>query len=361
MLYKIVRTMNRREFNPVIISLMEGGALHNKISDLGIDVYSLKMKRGIPLISNILDLRRIVAKIEPHIIHGWMYHANLAATLARSCAPKKTPLVWSIRQSLYDLQLEKFLTRQVIRVNRFCSRIPDKMLYNSLLSQKQHQEYGLDNRKGQVIPNGVDTALFCSNQSAKHLIRSQLKLPREAPVIGHAARYHPMKDHQTFLRAATQLATRNPKVHFILMGREVSFKNEELRQWIPSDIQNRFHLLGECQNIPELMNAMDIFCQSSLSEAFPNVLCEAMATNVPCVATNVGDSATIIGDTGTLVPPRDPNALTAGLESMLNITPTKRQKLGERARSRIEKNYSLENIVEQYTVLYRNLIERKGT
>ena len=69
-----------------------------------------------------------------------------------------------------------------------------------------------------------------------------------------------MKDHPTFLRAAVDLARQYPETHFLLIGREISPENKSLGQLIPAQVRNRFHLLGERGDVPELMNTMDIFC-----------------------------------------------------------------------------------------------------
>jgi glycosyltransferase involved in cell wall biosynthesis len=108
------------------------------------------------------------------------------------------------------------------------------------------------------------------------------------------------------------------------------------------------------------MNAMDIFCLSSASEAFPNVIGEAMAAGVPCVATDVGDSAMVIGDTGVVVLPQDEHALAAGIESLLTMPLENRRTLGANARARIEANFTLETAVEQYAALYMKLMQQKS-
>ncbi len=125
-------------------------------------------------------------------------------------------------------------------------------------------------------------------------------------------------------------------------------------------MRDRFHLLGERGDVSELMSAMDIFCLSSAwGEGFPNVIGEAMAAGVPCVATDVGDSAIVIGDAGVVVPLRDEEALAAGIESLLTMPLEVRHVLGVRARDRIEMNYTLGAIVEQYAVLYETLMTEK--
>jgi glycosyltransferase involved in cell wall biosynthesis len=166
-----------------------------------------------------------------------------------------------------------------------------------------------------------------------------------------------MKDHANFLKAAVILAKRHTDVQFILSGRGVSMDDEALEKHIPITLQNRFHLLGERNDVADLMSAMDIFCQSSWSEAFPNVLGEAMATGVPCVATDVGDSQLIVAEYGVIVPPKDTNLLVAGLESLMTLESADLRKLGMQAHQRIEEMFALDEITGRYAALYKGLNE----
>ena len=181
-------------------------------------------------------------------------------------------------------------------------------------------------------------------------------------VIGHVARLHPMKDHANFLKAAVILAQRNADIQFILSGRGVSINDEALEKHIPITLQNRFHLLGERNDVADLMSAMDVFCQSSWTEAFPNVLGEAMAVAIPCVATDVGDSALIIGECGVVVPARDADALIAGIEALLILDTIERRVLGQQAHNRIEEQFTLSVIAERYADLYKTAsVEKRRT
>jgi glycosyltransferase involved in cell wall biosynthesis len=96
--------------------------------------------------------------------------------------------------------------------------------------------------------------------------------------------------------------------------------------------------------MPAAYNALDICCSSSYGEATSNAIAEAMACGVPCVATDVGDSKLIVGETGVLVPPKNPEALSAGLAVMaerLNESP----QLYRAVRERIESQLSLTALV----------------
>lgn len=356
-LYNLLHGGLVKQFNNYVISLIDRGTMGSQIEDLGVPVISLGLHNGRPSFSSFKKLRSAVRKFQPYIIQGWMYHGNLAASLACTMASRRPALAWNVRHSLYDLTYEKPMTRQVIRGNRFFSSGPNALLYNSSIARKQHEEFGFYMCNSQVIPNGIDVKKFCFSREARQRICFELGIPLEAQIVGHVGRFHPMKDHPNFLRAAVKLAFRYPNVHFLLAGRKVSMANKGLVQMIPAQVRSRFYLLDERNDASDLMSAMDVCTSSSFyGEGFSNVLGEAMASSVPCVATDVGDSAIIIGNTGVLVPPQDENALAAGIEKILTMPVEERRSLGVCARTRIEENYTLGSIVERYVTLYRELM-----
>lgn len=343
-----------------VVSLGDGGTIGPLIERLGVPVITLNMGAGRPSPTGLVNLCRVVRGYQPDIIQGWMYHGNLAAMFARNLIRRRAILVWNVRHSLYDLDLERPMTQKVIRAGRFLSASVDSLLYNSNISRLQHEDFGFSRDKGRVIPNGINVEQFSRSTGSRDQQRTILGIPTEAKVIGHVARFHPMKDHAAFLRAAVDLACQYPETHFLLVGREISPENKSLEQLIPAPVRNRFHLLGERRDIPGLMSAMDIFClSSSWGEGFPNVIGEAMATGLPCVATDVGDSGIVIGDTGVVVPPRNEKALAAGIEMLLKMHPEDRDRLGSSARARINENYRLGAIVGQYAALYEDLVREK--
>ena len=355
-LYNLLQGGLSTKFDSHVISMTDAGTIGPQIKALGVPVTTLDMPAGRPTLAGLLKLRSVVKTLEPDVIQGWMYHGNLAASLARSMLSERVALAWNIRQTLYQIGNEKFLTQHVIRANRFFSKAPDALLYNSQLSRQQHEAFGFASNNGQIIANGIDLQRFSFSQDARQSIRSELAIPAGALLVGHAARLHPMKDHANFLQAAGIIALQQANVHFVLSGRDVSMENSSLRKLIPDSLQDRFHLLGERSDMVDLMSAMDLFCLcSAWGEGFPNVLGEAMAVAVPCVATDIGDSALIVGDCGVIVSPRDKAALASGIESLLSLPSTERRLLGEQARRRIEDKFTLGAIVEQYADLYNNL------
>lgn len=347
------------KYDSAVLSLQDEGSMGSRIRELQVPVHQLHMRRNIPTLGTVMRLRQIVRQLQPDVIQGWMYHGNLSACLAAHLAPNNPSVVWNIRHSLYDLKAEKPLTRHVIRANRLLSANPQGIIYNSSLSRIQHEAFGFQSSKASLIPNGFDLQQLQAKQETGAAVRHELSLPLNAIVIGHVARFHPMKDHASFLKAAVRVAQEHPLVRILLVGREVSLQNPALAGIVPPRLVDRFVFMGERNDAHRLIQAMDSFCLSSWSEAFPNVLGEAMACGIPCVTTDVGDSGDIVQDTGMIVPASDTDSLAVALETMIRKSPQERRTLGRAARARVENHYSLDAVVERYSDLYETLPKRR--
>ena len=358
MLYKLLDRINREQFDPFVISLTYEGEsqISQRISDSDIPIYLLNINSKKEILQAIWRLINLVRKIQPDIIQGWMYHANLAAQFASLLTFQSVPTVWNIRHSVYSLKYEKSTTATIIKLLAKMSSFPKNIIYVSHISANQHEKLGYQDSKSVVIPNGFDTEVFTPSINARNGLRRELGLTENAIVIGLIARYHPMKDHDNFLSAATLLLKKFPDIHFVLVGTGVKKENSGIVSLL-SDFKltddPHFHFLGERQDISKITAGFDIASLvSAWGEGFPNVVGEAMSCGVPCVVTDVGDSAWIVGETGKVVPPKDPEKLAQVWQEMIELGQEKRNQLGTLARQRIIENFSLDAIVEQYEELY---------
>ncbi|MBN3883582.1 MAG: glycosyltransferase [Nostoc sp.] len=360
MLYKLLSRIDRERFNPVVISLMDRGIWGDRIATLGIPVYTIGIKEGKPKLANIWRLIHIVRQLQPDLIQGWMYHGNLAAQFARLFLFKQVSVLWNIRHSLYSLDLEKPRTTIIIKLSAQFSNSATKIIYNSQNSARQHEKSGYCIKKTCVIPNGFETDKFIPSDKAYLSVRSEFNIPENALLIGLIGRYHPIKDHFNFLQAAALLLKNYPNVQFVLAGNKVDWQNHILSELIHElGLVKQIHLLGERHDVPRLTAAFDIASSSSSGEGFPNVIGEAMSCGVPCVVTDVGDSAWIVSDTGKVVPPRDPEALANAWKALIDIGTEGREALGKAARQRVIECFSLDSVVDQYEVLYDNILTKK--
>jgi glycosyltransferase involved in cell wall biosynthesis len=352
MLYKLLSAYDRNRFEMCVISLTSEGTIGKKIKDLGVKVYSLHLRKNLFAAFAILQLKKIMRELQPDVLQGWMYHGNLFATIAAKMLHNVVPVVWNIRQSLYDFKQEKLLTAWMIKLCAWLSNKPAKILYNSYTSNLQHQKIGYSKLRSVIIPNGFDCDKL--HPIAGSQLRRELGLNDDELLIGMVARYHPMKCHKNLIMAAENVIKSCNKVKFVLIGKGVDDFNLILKQQVKNaGLTNEVYLLGERLDAAEITATFDIaVLPSGWGEGFPNVIGEAMACGVPCVVTDVGDAAKIVGDTGVVVPANDVPALTSGLQQLIERGRAARKQLGLHARQRIIDNYSIAKVVSQYQNLY---------
>jgi glycosyltransferase involved in cell wall biosynthesis len=354
MLLKLVQHLDRRRFTPDIVSLSSVGDLGPRFSALGIPILALDMAKDWRGLGALARLRRHLRASRSDFVHTWMYHADLLGGIAARSVGIRN-LAWGIRHSNLSPQLNK---RSTLAVASVCARLshwmPSDILVCSHAARQNHIEYGYSERKIQVIPNGFDIARFVPEPLAREAVRSELRVAPDTPLIGLVARWDPQKNHKGFLRAMGLLHRREPRARFLLVGKGVD-DNNGLLQAAARDagIQAYCHFLGPRNDIPRLMAALDVMVSSSLGEAFPNVLGEAMSCGIPCVATKVGDCAEIIGDTGLLVEDaNDTQGIAMATDTLLTLSKAQRQTLGDRARQRIVTHFDIHRVVQMYENFY---------
>lgn len=359
MLAKLLAATDRNACQSAVISLGDKGRIGAGIEELGIPVYSLDLRKPQNLLSSLFRIAGIMRRERPHVIQGWMYHGNFMGLLIRLFIRRKAVLLWNIRYSLYDLAREKPGTRLLIKLCALLSRLPAATVYNSKIAAAQHEKTGYSLTRHRIIPNGFDCRVFRPSAEARSRIRRELQIDDDAVVVGHVARFHPMKGHDVLLDAMALLCGRQPNVHFVLAGSGVTRSTILFRDFLErSSFSGRVHLLGEYRQIPALTASFDLaVSSSSWGEGFSNAVGEAMACGVPCVVTDVGDSAWIVGDAGLVVPPSQPRALAGAMERCILAGEAKRKAMGSRGRTRVESRFAIEEIAKKYIALYDDVSE----
>ncbi len=355
MLYKLLRDTDRTAFSSVVVTLTEAGAIAERIRALGYTVECLEMRRGVPNPMALWKLYRILRRERPDVLQTWLYHSDLLGLLAGRLAGVPA-IAWNIRCSVTDTRYARGMGGAIVRLLALLSGVPQVVVSNSNAGIDVHRQAGYRPRRWEVIPNGFEIDVFRPDAGVAHPLRGELGLPESARLVGLIARYDPLKDHETFLRAAPLLDGPHANVHFVLAGTGVVRTSPRLGALIREHhLERRVHLLGERKDIPSITAALDVATCCSMGEGFANVIGEAMACGVPVVATDVGDARSIIADTGIVVPPRQPHALAQGWRQILDLGPEARRALGASARARIAAHYELGAIAGRYEALYREL------
>ncbi|MBC8505254.1 MAG: glycosyltransferase [Chloroflexi bacterium] len=357
MLYRLLKHMDTIRYESRVVSMIPPGEMGEMIAELGIPVETINMQRGRPSLRALNRLARLLKQFRPDVLQTWLYHADLLGLLAGKLAGVSN-ILWNVRSSNMDMAQYRRLSGWTVRACSGLAAMPQGIVINSRAGLRYHTGIGYHPRRWILIPNGVDTDLFCPRPHVRRDLLAELSLSEaDAPLlIGYVARFDPMKDHTTFLRAVREFVDAGYNAHFVLCGADISWSNRSLASMIDAlDIRSRIYLLGSRQDVENVTAAFDLATSASLSEGFPNTVAEAMSCGVPCVVTDVGDSAEIVAHTGVVVPPGDAAALAAGWARLLGAGAAHRQRLGTLARQRIFENYSLDSMVQAYEELYGQL------
>ena len=356
MLCNLLLRCDRDRFEPSVVSLIDDLTVAGPVLRAGIPVATMGMRPGVPDPAGVARLVRHLRGRRPDVIQAWMDHSNLivgvAAKLAGAC-----PVAWGVHHSHHVPGVAKRSTRLAVatcaRLSRF---VPERIVYCSEHARRMYEDNGFAPDKGVVIPNGFDLDVFKPDAAARAQVRGELGVAPDARLVGLVARYDPFKDHSTFLKAAARVARERPDVRFVLCGHKVDAANTGLVAEVAAlGLAGRCHLLGPRRDVARVYAALDVLASSSISEAFPLVVGEAMASGVPCVVTDVGDSALLVGTTGKVVPPRNAAALTAALGAVLAMPPGERAALGSAARQRVRENFALDDVARRYEALHEQL------
>ena len=345
-----------------VVSLMRCGEIGKRIRSLGIPVYALNCaKDRKPRPQGLIELVRRIRTLKPEVVQTWAYHADLCGGVAARLATKAA-VVWNIRHTTLDPKID---SRNVLRSARLCARlsnwVPDRILLNAHAAVDVHAREGYAREKMEVVPNGFDLKRFQKQPVDRDQIRNELRIPKTGQLIGMCGRFHPHKGQSEFVKVAKRIASENDNAYFLIAGNRCDKDNVELTTWIENaELETRFRLVGSRSDIPQLLNAMDLYLLPSLTEGMPNVVGEAMACGVPVVATDVGDAKFLLGGHGTVVPAEDIPAMTEAANAVLAKPAAVREAIGQKSRQRIEDDFEIGVIASKYVSTWRAVLDARS-
>ena len=342
-----------------VISLTDIGKIGFQLQAIGVEVHALGMRSALDIPRVMWHLVRLIRTSRPDVVQTWMYHADLLGGLAARLTGNRN-IIWGIRTT----EVTAGGNRATALVGKLCAclsrTVPDTIVCAADASRRAHIAIGYDASRMVVVPNGFDVTCLVATSEQREVLRRQCGLSAGVVVIGYLGRFHPDKGPENFVRAAGLVAQQRNNVRFLMVGRDLDAGNARLAEWISSTgYSDRFVLLGERADAPVCLAAMDLFCLSSRTEAFPNAVGEAMAMGLPCVVTDVGDAAMLVADTGVVVPKGDSAALAAGLGQLLSMSSDARLQLGQKARARIHAEFSIDCARERFESIYQRITRKE--
>ena len=340
-----------------VVCMMDEGKYGPLLKAAGVAVHCLHMPQGQPTLGGVLRYWRLLRSQRPQVVQTWMYHADLlGGVLARLSGIRR--VYWGLRHSNLD---EGTVKRSTIGVAKICaflsSFVPQRIISCSQQAVTTHVALGYDASKFAVIANGYDLSHFKPNLAVRERLRQEWRVKPDTFLLGMVARFDLQKDHANLLAALGLLNRSGCDFHCVLIGTGMDASNSQVNEWIAGEgLADRVSLLGRRNDIADVMGALDVHVLSSLGEAFPNVLAEAMACGTPCVTTDVGDAALIEGGTGWVVPPQSAqavaDALMAAFKAWLN-KPVQWSARQVTVREHILQNFQLDQMCAAYEAVWQ--------
>lgn len=331
----------------LVVSLLYGGKYESKFSDIDVPVFSLRLNTIRGILMSFKKFRGILDAYRPDIVQTWLYHADLFGGVSAYILGYRS-IFWNIRNFNTSPKALKLSTRIIVRINLLLSHfIPAYIISVSGEATKHHIALGFKKDIFINIPNGYDFRyLEDVSEDLKSLKSSNNFL------IGLVARFDPQKDHFNLLKALQILKNSNVDFHCILVGQGMNRNNLKILNVISNlKLEEHVTLLGRRDDVQGIMQILDLHVLSSLGEAFPNVLVEAMGNRTPCVSTNVGDSGFIMGDLGWVVEPENPEKLARAIAEAYRLYKDDLhgwERLREEACESVRQRFSVENMTISY-------------
>jgi len=348
-LVALVLELKARGHDIHLVLFYHGGVFDSEVAQAGIPIHFLGKRHRWDIGGFLFRLIAMLRKLRPDIVYSFLVLPNIFGALACLVASRRSKIVWSIRAAGIEMRHYDWLTRIAYWLEAWLSSVPAVIIANSKAGRAWAEDRGFPAQRMRVVENGIDTARFSFDSAGRVRLRKEWGVSDDELVIGLVARLDPMKDHETFMRAAALLIRKVVKVRFICVGEGpaayVTALHSKARKL---NVTKRLVWFGVRSDIVAVNSAFDVACSSSsFGEGFSNTIAEAMACERPCVVTDVGDSARVVGSSGWVVPPRNPDALASAWFAALHLSPQKRANRGRRARSRVESEFSVKRMADK--------------
>jgi len=354
--------LDKKRFSTTLICGAEGekeGSMRDEAEKKGINlIFIPELGRELHPIKDIvtfLKLFWIIKKIKPDILHT---HTAKAGTIGRLAAwlAGAGVIIHTFHGHVLHSYFSPAKTKLFILIEKLLARITDRIIVLTESQKREILEFGIGRpERFSVIPLGLNLDKFYDLEEKKGILRKELGLSLDTPLIGIVARLAQIKDHKTFFLSARLLLKKIAGVRFIVVGDgPLRSELEELTREL--GIKEKVFFLGFREDLDVIYADLSLLVLSSQNEGLPTAIIEAQASCLPVVSTNVGGVSELIkdGETGYLVPAKNPEMLAEAMEKVLkdqNLA----KKMGEAGKEN-SKKYGAERLIRDIEALYELLL-----
>jgi glycosyltransferase involved in cell wall biosynthesis len=348
----LLRTSDRKQFDVGAIALRGpfGTDVEQTLAQDGIPVWYMGKERGFdPLV--VARVARTMEHFRPQVVHTHTYALRYAFPYMMY---RRIPAMVHTVHNLAEREIDNWSGYLVRRIAFWRGVLPVAIARE--VADSLRRVYGIDDFP--LIPNGIPVDAFRGSSIDRERWRNKEGFAPTDVLFVCVAGLRAQKNPALLLEAFHRGPASDPRAHLLFVGRG-ALQSELERQIGTLGLRERVHLLGLRWDVPEILNATDVFVLSSDYEGNPLSVMEAMAAGKPMVCTAVGGVPELVedGECGLLVPPRDVKALADAMRYMLE-SPKARKSMGEASARRAVERFDLKVMTEAYENLYRTAIAR---
>lgn len=287
---------------------------------------------------------------QPDLVSG---HSTKAGLVARFCAAViRKPVIFTAHGWGFGESRAWWTPWMLRQLERFAARVTAKIICVSDFDRDLALQLNIGcSKKVIMIHNGMPPEAYTVNK-LKSIVVHGLEV-RQAPILITVGRLAPPKDFETLLEALQKL----DNIRILIVGDGPNRQRIEtlIRK---NGLKQKASLLGQREDVPNLLANAEIFVLSSRKEGLPRTIIEAMLAGLPVVATRVGGVPELVEDntTGFLVPPGNSEALAAALQRLIK-DPGLRRAMGEAGRKKALLEFTLDRMLKQTLRVYEEVLQ----
>lgn len=308
----------------------------------------------------LAKLTALTRRLRPHVVHTHTAKAGFLGRLAARAAGVPV-ILHTYHGHVLSGYYSQAKTRALQLMERGLARLSDQLIAVSDRVRDDLVQFGVaPAERFCVVPLGLDLAPLFDVSAQRGVLRRELGVALDAPLVGIVGRLFPIKNHALFLDAAARLLAEQPDARFVIVGDGALRGELEARAEQP-DLAGRVYFTGWRHDLATVYADLDVLAVSSRNEGTPVSAIEAMAAGCAVVATRVGGLPDLIADgrTGTLVPADDPTALSAAIGQTLT-DPVGSRAIRAAARADVEHRFMATRLVDEMKALYLHLLAAKA-
>jgi glycosyltransferase involved in cell wall biosynthesis len=349
----LLRTSDPEQFDARAIALRGpfGATSERTLAEDGVPVWYMGKERGLdPLV--LARVARTMARFRPQVVHTHTYALRYALPYMLL---RRVPAMVHTVHNLAEKEIDWY-GRWVHRLAFKRGVLP--VAIAGEVADSIRRVYGIGNPP--LIPNGIPVETYRAPSTDRERWRKKEGFAHTDVLFACVAWLRPQKNPLLLLEAFRRGPASDPRAHLLFAGiadsQSGGLQSELEKRVADSGLRGRVHLLGLRADVPELLNAADVFVMSSDYEGNPLAVMEAMSAGKPVVSTAVGGVPELVEDgCGLLVPPRDAQALSEAMRYMLK-NPDARKSMGEASARRAVERFGLRAMTGAYEELYKKLL-----